>query len=121
MINELRNQIYNVKHNATDPKLFESMLIESTFSNNYTSILIWLSLSLASALYFVLFITAFIMYLKHKRSINPRHHTPQQPTVAMEPLIHPLNYQHQNQALLQELGNALVQHHNTRPSRLNPT
>ena len=121
MINELRNQIYNVNRNATDPEIFQSMLIESTFSHNYTSILIWLSLSLASALYFILFITAFIMYLKHKRSINPRHPIPQQPTIAMEPLVHQLNYQHQNQALLQELGNALVQHHTTRPSRLNPT
>jgi hypothetical protein len=39
MINDIRNQIYNVKCNATDPKVFESMLITSTFSNNYTSVL----------------------------------------------------------------------------------
>ena len=120
MINELRNQIYNVTRNATDPKIFESMLITSTFSNNYTSILIWLSLALASTLYLVLFIVAFIMYLKHKRSFNPRHPQPQQPQIPMEPLMNPLSAQH-NHALLQELGNALVHHHTNRPSRLNPS
>jgi hypothetical protein len=64
MINDLRNQIYYVQRNATDTKVFESMLITSTFSNNYTSIIIWLSLALASTLYLILFIFAFIMYLK---------------------------------------------------------
>jgi hypothetical protein len=120
MINELRNQIFNIKRNATDPKIFESMLITSTFSNNYTSILIWLSLALASTLYLVLFIVAFIMYLKHKRSLNPRHPHPQQPQIPMEPPVNPLSAQH-NHALLQELGNALVHHHTNRPSRLNPS
>ena len=120
MINDLRNQIFNIERNATDPKLFESMLITSTFSNNYTSILIWLSLALASTLYLVLFIVAFIMYLKHKRALNPRHSYPQHPQIPMEPLVNPLSAQ-QNHAILQELGNALVHHHTNRPSRLNPS
>jgi hypothetical protein len=99
MINDLRNQIYNVKCNATDPKLFESMLITSTFSSNYTSILIWLSLALASTLYLIIYDIAFIMYLRHKRSLNPRHPHPQQPQVPMEPLVNHL-YIQQNHALL---------------------
>jgi hypothetical protein len=37
MINELRNQIFNVKRNATDPKLFEEMLITSTFQQLYVN------------------------------------------------------------------------------------
>jgi hypothetical protein len=85
MIKELRNQIFNVKRNATDPELFESMLVTSTFSNNYTSILIWLSLALATTLYLILLIIAFIKYLKHKRSINPRHPYPQQPQISIDP------------------------------------
>jgi cytochrome bd-type quinol oxidase subunit 1 len=80
---------------------FESMLITSTFSNNYTSILIWLSLALASTLYLVLIIVAFIMYLKHIRTLNPRHPSPQHPQIPMEPLVNPLSVQ-QNHAILQE-------------------
>ena len=69
MIQELRERIYNIQSNATDPKIFEQMIVESTFSVNYTSVMIWLSLAMASLIYLVLFIIAFIMYIKHRKAL----------------------------------------------------
>ena len=69
MIQELRERIYNIQSNATDPTIFEQMIVESTFSVNYTSVMIWLSLAMASLIYLVLFIIAFIMYIKHRKAL----------------------------------------------------
>ena len=65
-----------------NPKIFEQMIVESTFSVNYTSVMIWLSLAMASLIYLVLFIIAFIMYIKHRKALaaTSRNQNVQNPT-----------------------------------------
>ena len=71
MVNELRNKIYNMQANLTNPEIFENMLENSTSSFNKTAIVIWLTLALASLLYPILFLIAFSMYIKHCKNNNP--------------------------------------------------
>jgi hypothetical protein len=124
MANELRNKIYNIQTNLTNPEIFENMLIHSTFKFNQTSIIVWLTLAFTSTLYLMLFIISFTLYIKQRKTT---------PTIAnnqnhdLKHLYEPIQMQPvpiQNQSLLQELGNVIIQHHTTHHNptqiRLNP-
>ena len=121
MIQELRNRLYNIQSNTTDPEIFDKMLVHSTFRFNYTSIIIWLALALVSILYFTLFIIAAVMYIKHKKANtrlpNPEPAPNSQHLYAPIPAL-PAPTPSSNQILLQELGNVLVQHHTARPTQV---
>jgi hypothetical protein len=103
LVNELRNKIYNIQANITDPIYFESMLTESTFTLNRTAIIIWLTLALTSTLYLILMLWAMAFYLKHRHysktitklfKLGP---SSQYEPLQMQPLIP--SQQQQNQAL----------------------
>ena len=122
MIQELRERIYNIQSNATNPEIFEKMIVDSTFTVNYTSVVIWLSLAMASLLYLALFIVAFFAYIKQRKEMAATTQPQQNPTHTYAPLAQPL--ENQNQLLLQELSHAIIQH-STNPRsnaiiRLNP-
>jgi len=111
MVNELRNKIYNLQSNISDPINFEKMLTNSTLTFNSTSIIIWVTLGLISSLYLIFMSLAFIYYIRQRKSntkipkfTNQNTH-PQYESIQMQPLI-------------QDLGKVLIQHHT---NNRNPT
>ena len=64
MDNELRNKIYNLQANITDPINLKQMLTKSTLTSSSTLVIIWVTLALISTLYLTLMIIAFVYYLK---------------------------------------------------------
>lgn len=130
MIQELRNKIYNLQNTTTDPEIFDKMLVQSTFSYNPTSIIIWLSLGMISIIYLIAFLIELFMYIKHRKNLSNNSHSTQQhaPTPYYPQLQQPLlaisENTPSNQLVLQELGNALLQTRNVHATstrlRLNP-
>jgi hypothetical protein len=111
MVNELRNKIYNLQANISDPIHFEKMLTNSTLTFNSTSVLIWFTLGLISSFYLIFMIMTFVYYLKQRKNLtkttkfsNSEANT-QYDAIQMQPLI-------------QDLGKVLIHHHTT---NRNPT
>jgi hypothetical protein len=113
MVNELRNKIYNVQANISEPINFENMLTISTLTFKSTSIIIWVTLALISKLYLTLMIIAFTYYLKQcKNSQAVAKFSKQEPTNHYEAI--------QMQPLIQDLGNVLIRLHtaNREPTQI---
>jgi hypothetical protein len=104
MVDELRNKIYNLQANITDPINLKQMLTKSTFTFNSTSIIIWVTLALISTLYLTLKIIAFVNNLKQRKNSK---------TMAKFQNQEPTNHYEatQMQPLIHDLGNVLIQHH----------
>jgi hypothetical protein len=81
IVNELRNKIYNLQKNISDPINFKNVFTKSTLTFNSTLIIIWVTLALISILYLIFMIIAFVYYLKqHKNSQTMAKFSKQEPT-----------------------------------------
>jgi hypothetical protein len=111
MLNELKNQIYKNQINVTNQQIVESVL---TFRFNKTSIIIWLTLALTSTLYMILFIIFYtVSYTTSKCKHFVTHSKPWSKPPLWTTPYQPLPIPHQNQSLLQDLGNVIIRHHTT--------
>jgi hypothetical protein len=111
MVYELRNKIYNLQTNISDPINFKHMLTKSTLTFNSISIIIWATLRLTLTLNLILKIIAFVYYQKQRKNSK---------TMAKFSKQKPINHfdEIHMQPLIQDLGNVIIHHHT---ANRNPT